>query len=125
MRCNCSPYCLKETEIGRTKSRSCRERIYRRRNPTQSALSKIRWRAKRDGIIFKLSQSYWEEFCETTGYLKLRGREKDKMSVDRKINSLGYVDGNLQMLSVGDNARKGNGGLENMKSNYKPDGCPF
>jgi hypothetical protein len=60
-----------------------------------------------NGKFWYVSFEYWVEFCDDTGYLAIKGRHKDAASLDCKINELGYVDGNLKVLTVSDNARKG------------------
>lgn len=63
--------------------------------------------AKRRGKFWKISFEYWVQFCDETGYLSIKGRGKYDASIDCKKNELGYVDGNLQSLTVSDNASKG------------------
>lgn len=71
--------------------------------------------AKRRGKFWKISFKYWVQFCDETGYLAIKGRGKYDASLDCKINELGYIDGNLQPLTVSDNASKG---VKRMVYNY-------
>jgi hypothetical protein len=84
----------------------CRERK-KERNPYRYWLGVLRRNAKRRGHYFAVSFEYWVKFCDETGYLALKGRYKWGCSVDRIDPRLGYADGNLQMLTVGDNSSKG------------------
>lgn len=70
-------------------------------------LGVLRRNARRRGHHFGLTLEYWVQWCNDTGYLTLKGRYKNNCSVDRINPELGYVDGNIQMLTVGDNSSKG------------------
>ena len=73
----------------------------RRRNAKRRALK------SGNGKFWYVTFEYWVKFCDDTGYLALVGRNKYDGSVDCENNDLGYVDGNLKLLTVGDNASKG------------------
>jgi hypothetical protein len=66
----------------------------------------LRQNAKRRGIFFCLTKHDFGIFCADTGYLRLKGRFKDCLSIDRINPNLGYQVGNLQVLKVGENVRK-------------------
>jgi hypothetical protein len=60
-----------------------------------------------NGKFWRVTFDYWVQFCNETGYLAIKGRYKGDASLDCIINELGYIDGNLQVLTVEDNAGKG------------------
>lgn len=67
---------------------------------------KLKSNAKRRGKMFTISISYFRQFCEDTNYIELKGRTALKMSIDRQDVTKGYEEGNLQIMSVGDNSAK-------------------
>lgn len=76
-------------------------------NPYRYAYQTLKDNAKRRRKPFALTFEYWVKWCDDTGYLSIKGRCKDEASVDCIVNDLGYVDGNIRPLTVGDNASKG------------------
>jgi hypothetical protein len=77
--------------------------------------------ARRRGVFFNLSYDYFGQFCRETNYLSLRGRKKKQMSIDRIEEELGYIDGNLQMITNEANNKK-----RIQKNRFAvPDGMPF
>lgn len=66
-------------------------------------------RAKKagNGKFWYVTFEYFCEFCYETGYLILKGRGAEDMTLDCIKNELGYVDGNLQLLKNYENASKG------------------
>ena len=84
----------------------CKCKRYRERNAVSTAFMQLRANAKRRGIPFILSFSYFRKLVLSTDYMKMRGRGKEYLTIDRKIPRLGYSDGNLQILTNADNARK-------------------
>lgn len=103
--CNCK----KEKRI-KGYHRFCRRhRFYRDResNPVYYVYQNLRSSAKRRGKIFTISFEYFKNWCEEVGFMNhKRGLFKNRSSVDRIDNNLGYIEGNLKMLSVSQNSRK-------------------
>lgn len=64
--------------------------------------------AKRRGILFTISLEYFRQFAIETEVLIGAGRTATSLHVDRKIDELGYVEGNLQVLTNTENVRKEN-----------------
>jgi len=85
----------------------CQHERKKKSNPYRYWLGVLRRNARRRGHLFTLTLDYWVKWCDETGYLALKGRFKNNCSVDRIIPDLGYADGNIQMLTVGDNSSKG------------------
>lgn len=99
-------HCRRTTKKGRFCYR-CEHENRKANNPYVYWLGVLRRNAARRGKPFDLTLEYWVEWCDENGYLALKGRYKHCMSIDCKINELGYIDGNLKPLTVSDNARKG------------------
>jgi hypothetical protein len=102
----CSKYCRRKAKRGRFCYR-CEHENRKRNNPYKYWLGVNRRNAKRRRKKWNISLEYWVKWCDATGYLALKGRFKYQMSIDRIDPTLGYVDGNLAPLTVGDNASKG------------------
>jgi hypothetical protein len=75
----------------------------------------LKQNAKRRGKEFTLTLEEFKTFCERTGYLDLKGKKGTSASIDRIDPSKGYELGNIQVLSLSDNARKA----------HTDDACPF
>lgn len=86
---------------------TCRSRKRREQDPVWDVYYNVRSNAKRRGIRFALTFTWFKKFILGTEYMDKRGRDRDSLSIDRRINALGYVDGNLQILTLQANARKG------------------
>lgn len=66
-------------------------------------------KAKRTGTgkYWYVTYEHFVWLCDTTGYLALKGRSKYDASLDCIIDELGYIDGNVRVITVGDNSAKG------------------
>jgi len=74
-------------------------------------LMKIKWRAKRDGLPFDLSEDDIQipEYCPILGIelsFSTAGHSPNSPSVDRIIPELGYVPGNIWIISNRANTMK-------------------
>lgn len=90
------------------KCNTCIKRAQREANPIKAAFFDLRTNAKRRKILFDLTFEQFEKFCIETTYMIGKGKTKDSYSVDRKIESLGYTEGNLQVLTLSENTKKEN-----------------
>jgi hypothetical protein len=68
--------------------------------------------AKRRNKFFDLTLKEFTEFCREYDYIRGKGKTKTSFTVDCIINSLGYTKGNLQVLPLVENSRKGKKVLE-------------
>jgi hypothetical protein len=80
---------------------------YRENNPEMYAYMTLRDNAKRRNIPFTITFDYFKRFCRKTKYIQRKGIWHYSYSIDRKKNELGYVPGNLQLLTVSANSIKG------------------
>lgn len=85
---------------------TCASRLYRANNPARDAYRQIKERAERRGQIFKLTFEEFLKEIEGTEYIARRGRGIDELHLDRIKVHLGYVPGNLQVLTTEQNLRK-------------------
>lgn len=85
---------------------TCASRLFRANNPARDAYRQIKDRALRRGQIFKLTFQQFLHEIEGTEYLARRGRGIDELHLDRIKVDLGYVPGNLQVLTTAENLRK-------------------
>lgn len=93
-----------------TKSRFCpkhKHRFNKANNPLGYVYSMLKSNAKRRGKQFDLTLEQFKTFCAETDYLKKRGKTGKSASIDRIDNTKGYSLDNIQVLSLGDNSRKG------------------
>jgi hypothetical protein len=93
----------------------CRKIAYKQRHPERYAFYVLKNNARRRGKPFTLTMDDFKSLVETSGYMSGRGRAGDCLSIDRIDSSMGYVPGNVRVISVSENSRKSN------RDNY----CPF
>lgn len=67
----------------------------------------LKFNARRREKPFSITFEYFKKFCYETAYMAGKGRTAQSFSVDCEINELGYVEGNLTLRTVAENARKG------------------
>jgi hypothetical protein len=118
----------KRTHDGRlTLCRACDKRPSVRAwavaNPERALLVPVKWRAKQLGVPFNLEASdiVIPEFCPILGVRiarPCRGAKRSRYtaSVDRIIPGLGYVRGNIQVVSVKANMMKQDASLEELQA---------
>lgn len=92
-------------------------RLWRIRNPIASGFCKLRDRAKRRGIPFEITLPEYRQIVLSSGYLVRSGSFIGCLQLDRIDAKKGYTLGNLQVLTVSENAAKGN--RERMSHEYK------
>lgn len=98
--------------------RSCELRKKARKvDPRKQLLADARKRAKNRGLEFNIciDDVVIPEFCPVFGYRLEVGdgkRQDNSPSIDRINNSLGYIKGNVRIISFRANALKNNGTIE-------------
>jgi len=85
---------------------TCESRLWRANHPDRDAYRQIKARAKERGQIFRLTFKEFLTEIEGTEYLSRRGTGIGELHLDRKIVHLGYVPGNLQVITTAENLRK-------------------
>lgn len=104
MRCK-TKFCRRIPTQGKT-CNTCKSRIQVEKNPIGRVFRNLKSNAKRRGKNFNLSIEYFREMVIASGYMEMRGRTKDRMSIDRLDPHLGYIPGNIKIITVGENSRK-------------------
>lgn len=87
------------------------------RNPVRVALRKAKWRAKRAGVPFDLTAAdvVIGDLCPVLGISLVRGSGDGAPTIDRRIPELGYVRGNVTVISNKANRIKNDATLEDLK----------
>lgn len=62
--------------------------------------------AKRRGKVFTISFDYFKRFAIRVDYMAKKGITATSYHVDRIVEELGYVEGNLQLLENRENVKK-------------------
>ena len=84
----------------------CESRRWRANNPVKAVFQSIKDRARNRGQIFTITIADLEQLIEGSNYIAKRGRTPTALHIDRKEPSLGYVAGNLQILTASANTSK-------------------
>lgn len=85
---------------------TCESRLFRANNPAWDAYRQIRDRAKRRNQIFRLTFAQFLKEIEGTNYVARRGTGVHELHLDRVKVHLGYVPGNLKVITAAENLRK-------------------
>ncbi len=105
-KCN-TPYCKnKVRNKGSRKCGYCYIKVWREKNKEKHAFETLKMNAKRRKIFFDLTFEQFQQFCFKTNYLIGKGKTKESYSIDRIIESKGYTESNLQVLSLSNNTIK-------------------
>lgn len=128
-----APNCYKQCLNGYCNT--CRSRIWRSKNPMRASFNAKKYNAKRDGIPFHLTFKQYVAWGKENNYFDTKGQCPDDTCIDRiktmddAGNVLGYVVGNIQLLTMAANGLKGQGErrCEFFKRQYAPrmPGDPF
>lgn len=84
-----------------------RSRIYKFKDLAAYTYNLRKQRAKARNKPFTITIEEFREFCHESGYLDNKGKKAKSASIDCIINHLGYVKGNLRVLSLSHNSKKG------------------
>lgn len=118
----------------------CRSRKYRSNYPIKYAYDTIKTNAKRRGRPFTITLEYFKELIAGTNYLHEKGRTRLALQIDRIDNELGYVPGNLRIVTQEENVKAYQEFLKTLNQRIPsdweeysdiilnedwPDGCPF
>ena len=102
-----SPRCRNDAPAVGFVCHKCRQAKWRRNNPLRSAFATLRDHARGRGIVFKLTFKHFRKVAIRAGYVQgLNGAHG--LSVDRRRDELGYVNGNIRIISFSANVAKEN-----------------
>ena len=107
--------CKGKTPNNTTYCSTCRSRQSRLRDLFRYSYTTCKNNAKRRGIEFTITLAYFKKFAIKTEYIGKRGITSDSYTLDRKDNNIGYVPGNLQVLTNSENASKGSMSMKEYK----------
>lgn len=99
--CKCN-----ESLKGRKICSRCKNKRYEDKYPIKVAYHRLKGHAKARGKVFTISEEYFTKFCVEVDYIAKRGTSKTSYHIDRIIEELGYIEGNLQILQNPDNVKK-------------------
>ncbi len=85
---------------------SCNIRRFKEKNPEKYAYFVLKNNAKRRWKVFTISFEYFKQFVVKTEYMAGKGITKTGLHIDRIKEHLGYVEGNLQILTNTENVKK-------------------
>lgn len=85
----------------------------------------LKMNAKRRGKEFGITFEYFKEMCLNTGYTEGKGVLKDSLTIDRKKNELGYIEGNLRVITKSLNSIKGINPIDVQGIYYSTEQEPF
>jgi hypothetical protein len=111
---------MENTKLDETGQRpTSRKAAWRKKYPKKEMVSHARWRARQLGVPFNLKPSDFEipDKCPLLGIpLKVNAGAVgiDSPTLDRKVPHLGYVVGNVWVISHRANAMKGTASVETM-----------
>lgn len=93
------------------KDRFCpkhRKRFEKETRPLQYTYNALKSNARRRKKPFNLTIEEFEKFCDETDYLRLKGKHKNNLTIDRIRSDRGYEIGNIQVLTHFENSGKQN-----------------
>lgn len=102
-----TPTCRKKRSKKDPLCPMCRKRHERETNPARYVFNTLKSNARRRKKDFEISFEYFLSLCAESGYLEGRGQTSTSLSIDRINNYLGYVEGNLRVITVAENSGKG------------------
>ena len=73
-----------------------------------AAYDNLRASARKRKIVFTLTMAHFVEVVTPTRYMDDAGRTRFCLHIDRKVTALGYVDGNIQVMTCTENVTKEN-----------------
>jgi hypothetical protein len=80
--------------------------VFSRRHPAQAYLNRLRCHARSRGIAFTLTLEELLEVCKDFNFQQYDTPQGDRLSVDRIDARLGYMRGNIQVMTVRENTVK-------------------
>lgn len=99
-------YCRNDHAKGRTICNTCKSREYIKNNRPLMVWHWLKKSAKRRDINFDLPKEYFFNFLFMNKYIQNSGRLSEQFSIDRIKPELGYIQGNLQILTKSENTKK-------------------
>ena len=96
--------CRRESRADRCMCHTHMQRRWRAKNKAQADYANLKSHAKSRGLDFNLSPDYWRGLTDAFNYY---GKSDETPTIDRIDPTKGYVEGNLRVISLKENAAKG------------------
>ena len=96
--------CKKQSE--RKYCHSCNIKVFKENNPEKYSYFVLKNNAKRRGKEFSITFDYFLLFVKKHNYIAGKGITKNGLHIDRINESMGYVEGNLQVMTNTENVKK-------------------
>jgi hypothetical protein len=122
-----TPGCKNKANKGRKLCWTCKSRRKKEMNPLAYWYDKFKNNARRRNKEVTITLNDFKEFCNQTGYDKLKGRTANCLSIDRIDPSQGYHKDNIRAITVSDNSKRARGVLLDINDEWKmrEEKCPF
>lgn len=101
-------YCRSKTNGTSKKCPKCCKRRQKNNDPEAYTYNALKNNAKRRGKVFTITLEYFRKFCAESNYIELKGIHKENATIDRINNELGYIEGNLRVITNAANNHKRN-----------------
>jgi len=129
-RCRKAPRDLKHRPNSTQLCGTHHKELWRANNPVHAAYDNLRASARKRKIAFTLTLAHFKAVIEPTRYMDESGRERHCLHIDRIETHLGYVDGNIQVLTCTENVQKENAErrqrhVDAKIRNHSPEPDPF
>lgn len=109
--CKCSvKFCRRRVQKADHSDKCPRHRAeaFKAAHPLNYHFNKLKYRAIERGHEFKLTFTKYESVCVEAGWVtEHRGKTKFSLSIDRVRHTEGYHDGNVEVMTLSENSRKG------------------
>lgn len=106
IRCRKSPRNLSDHPNSTQLCGSHHKELWRIRNPVHAAFDNLRKHARARKVLFTLTLQHFTEIIAPTAYIDEKGQQRHCLHIDRIKTHLGYVDGNIQILTCTENVLK-------------------
>lgn len=100
------PKCKNNAAPNRNECNSCKHRTWKDKNRLVFMWYMLKKSAKKRGYDFDLPKEWFVNFAISTGLAVNSGRLAHCFTVDRIRNDVGYIVGNLQVLTKSQNSTK-------------------
>lgn len=107
--------CRRRAARGRTLCHTCNSRLWRANNAARYAYNNLKRNAKHRGAVFTITFEEFMDLIHATDYLASRGKTAGCLSIDKIVPAKGYIAGNVQVMTISENAAKGAHAAEPME----------
>lgn len=100
--------CMNKPRDGRKQCNNCACKKWRERNPLKATFNTLKYNAKRRNKVFELTLEDFIEIINDSEYMEKKGIHPEDLTLDRIINELGYIKGNVRVIKNKANLDKRN-----------------